>query len=253
MSVKYNIVQGTLDIETGNPWSISGNSGTSSSNFIGTTDAQALKVKTNNSDVAQFTSAGAFTLMSSSSAHLIWNNAGGGNIGANERFDNGAPDKRPRNVFIKGGYVSGNVFGSTPPYGLNLDVISGALVAGNCVNSCVFLWNTNFFNSVEQSVIGFGKEGSFTTVPGFVNLCDSSGNLEVYFSHNKRSAPRSDLVQFGSNGNLSVLAGKLLASSGIGVGNSASATIPGTVTKKIEVFDAAGASLGFLAVYDAIV
>lgn len=39
----------------------------------------------------------------------------------------------------------------------------------------------------------------------------------------------------------------------LGVGNSAAATIPGTVTKKIEVFDASGASLGFIAVYDAIV
>lgn len=36
------------------------------------------------------------------------------------------------------------------------------------------------------------------------------------------------------------------------VGNSAAGSTPGTVTKKIEVFDAAGASLGFIAVYDAI-
>ncbi len=38
----------------------------------------------------------------------------------------------------------------------------------------------------------------------------------------------------------------------LGVGNSAAAATPGTVTKKIEIFDAAGASLGFIAVYDAI-
>ena len=43
-----------------------------------------------------------------------------------------------------------------------------------------------------------------------------------------------------------------LAGAGIGVGNSAAATTPGTVTDRIEVFDAAGASLGFLAVYDTI-
>jgi hypothetical protein len=36
------------------------------------------------------------------------------------------------------------------------------------------------------------------------------------------------------------------------VNNSAAAGTPGTVTKKIEVFDVAGASLGFVAVYDAI-
>lgn len=45
---------------------------------------------------------------------------------------------------------------------------------------------------------------------------------------------------------------KLLATEGIGVGNAASATTPGAVTKKIEVFDAAGASIGFLPVYGSI-
>ena len=38
----------------------------------------------------------------------------------------------------------------------------------------------------------------------------------------------------------------------LGVGNSASATALGSVTDKIEVFDDAGASLGFFPVYDAI-
>jgi len=45
---------------------------------------------------------------------------------------------------------------------------------------------------------------------------------------------------------------KIAAVQGLGVGNSANATTPGTVTKKIEIFDVAGASLGFIAVYDAI-
>lgn len=44
----------------------------------------------------------------------------------------------------------------------------------------------------------------------------------------------------------------VIAALGIGVGNSAAATTPGTVTKKIEVFDASGVSLGFVPVYDAI-
>ena len=45
---------------------------------------------------------------------------------------------------------------------------------------------------------------------------------------------------------------KFCATGGIGVGNSAAATTPGTVTKKMEVFDASGVSLGFVAIYDAI-
>ncbi|HEX6937761.1 MAG TPA: hypothetical protein VF158_00005 [Longimicrobiales bacterium] len=45
---------------------------------------------------------------------------------------------------------------------------------------------------------------------------------------------------------------KLIAAGGLGVGNSAAATTPGAVTRKIEVFDADGNSLGYVAVYDAI-
>ncbi len=54
-------------------------------------------------------------------------------------------------------------------------------------------------------------------------------------------------------GSVSALTGqKLLAPAGIGVGNSAAATTPGTVVKKMEVFSATGASLGFVPIYDAI-
>jgi hypothetical protein len=45
---------------------------------------------------------------------------------------------------------------------------------------------------------------------------------------------------------------KVLTTAGLGVGNSAAATTLGSVVKKIEVFDAAGASLGYLPVYNAI-
>jgi hypothetical protein len=45
---------------------------------------------------------------------------------------------------------------------------------------------------------------------------------------------------------------KLLATAGIGVGNSATGSSLGTVVKKVQVFDAAGSSLGYLPVYDAI-
>jgi hypothetical protein len=44
----------------------------------------------------------------------------------------------------------------------------------------------------------------------------------------------------------------LVAGGGLGVTNSASATTPGSVVKKIEVFDGSGSSLGFLAVYSSI-
>jgi len=49
-----------------------------------------------------------------------------------------------------------------------------------------------------------------------------------------------------------LVTGKVLVTGGLGVGNSASATTPGTVVKKIQVFDALGFSLGYIPVYDAI-
>ena len=46
--------------------------------------------------------------------------------------------------------------------------------------------------------------------------------------------------------------GKLTAVGGLGVGNSAAASTPGTVVKKIQVFDANGTSLGYIPVYNNI-
>lgn len=64
----------------------------------------------------------------------------------------------------------------------------------------------------------------------------------------------TDLTATGDgafNGELRAV-GKVVAEDGLAVGNSAAATTPGTVVNKIEVFDAAGVSLGFVAVFDSI-
>jgi hypothetical protein len=50
---------------------------------------------------------------------------------------------------------------------------------------------------------------------------------------------------------LGAFVGQVRAAS-LGVGNSAAATTLGAVVKKMQVFDASGASLGFVAIYDAI-
>lgn len=62
----------------------------------------------------------------------------------------------------------------------------------------------------------------------------------------------SDLSDANFGANNVVTTGKVLATAGLGVGNSATAATPGTVIKKIQVFDASGTSLGYIAVYDAI-
>jgi hypothetical protein len=61
-----------------------------------------------------------------------------------------------------------------------------------------------------------------------------------------------EFVNGGVAGNFTTK-GKALALGGIGVGNSAAAnTAVGTLVRKIEVFDASGASLGFIPVYSSI-
>lgn len=60
------------------------------------------------------------------------------------------------------------------------------------------------------------------------------------------------LLQRSAAGILNLLNGKLTATNGLGVGNSAAATVLGAVVKKMQIFDAAGASLGFIPIYDAI-
>ena len=53
-------------------------------------------------------------------------------------------------------------------------------------------------------------------------------------------------------GDLVQVTDRVIAASGLGVGNSEPAAQPGSLVRKIEVFDAEGRSLGFLPVYDRI-
>lgn len=66
-------------------------------------------------------------------------------------------------------------------------------------------------------------------------------------------------IEFGADTNLYRSAANRLrtddmfvANLGIGVGNTAAATTLGSVTRRMEVFDAAGASLGFIPIYNSI-
>lgn len=76
-------------------------------------------------------------------------------------------------------------------------------------------------------------------------------NSTIYFGNNT-AAGDTGLGRLAAN-ILGTLSGdKFVANAGLGVGNSAAATTLGSVAKKMEVFDAAGASLGFVPIYDAI-
>lgn len=90
--------------------------------------------------------------------------------------------------------------------------------------------------------------------------------LKRYLSNVQANAPTGAVAMFahqklyfGADTNLYRSAAdqlktddKLIAVAGLGVGNAASATTPGTVVKKVEIFDASGVSLGFIPVYSSI-
>ncbi|HWT00191.1 MAG TPA: phage tail protein [Pyrinomonadaceae bacterium] len=61
-----------------------------------------------------------------------------------------------------------------------------------------------------------------------------------------------EVNQLSSAGDISTGAGKVLATGGLGVGNSATASTPGAVVKKMQVFDADGNPLGYVPIYDSI-
>jgi hypothetical protein len=104
----------------------------------------------------------------------------------------------------------------------------------------VYLGANGYFKVVQRG----GSELMRVTRPGQLELPvqGSTGGLVI----------GTDVNLYRSGANLLKTDDKLLAAAGIGVGNSASATSPGSVVKKIEVFDASGSSLGYVAVYDAI-
>lgn len=101
-----------------------------------------------------------------------------------------------------------------------------------------------------------GNKAGLTTI----DSCDSaSTGFTIDLGNNSRSLllGLNSLVnvfnatasQTTSIGNDAKIGGKMLAIGGIGVGNAVPATTVGTVSRKIEIFDASGNSLGYLPVY----
>ena len=84
---------------------------------------------------------------------------------------------------------------------------------------------------------------------GHLQLVNGANAWSLAFTHDTSQLTVRDIA---NSVDYLTLTGGVAAVPKLGVGNSAAATTPGTVVNKIEVFDAAGASLGFIAVYDAI-
>lgn len=116
--------------------------------------------------------------------------------------------------------------------------IAGASAEGIVTAAAQTFGGDKTFNGEIRQASGYFRGASASS--GAIKVDDSVGTQMIYGA-----------------GSLALTATTLTTNvqtrmASLGVGNSASATTPGTVTKKIEVFDASGASLGFVAVYDAI-
>ena len=119
----------------------------------------------------------------------------------------------------------------------------------------------------DSSAVGvFDVGSSYPALKGLVvrGASGQSGNLQEW-----QSSQRSSVLAVGPTGTLQLggdasanlyrsaaatvkTDGLLIAKGGLGVGNSSAASSPGRVVRKIQVFDASGASLGYAPVYDNI-
>lgn len=158
--------------------------------------------------------------------------------------------------------------------GSNLTFYSGSGFEVNLINGTVQFPNNIIAQTDAGSIIGGAGPGGaghagnrFTELYlanyVMVGLDDGASNT-IYVSAVsaadptiiiKKGAVQANLGFDGTNVNLDqplILNANLRVTGNIGVGNSAAATTPGTVQNKIEIFNQAGVSLGFIAVYDAI-
>jgi hypothetical protein len=149
-----------------------------------------------------------------------------------------------------------SLFGALSGLGLvggSFNCFFGALaggVIGNGGDNCGFgtqaLWN-----STANSNSAFGHLAG-------ANLTSGGNNIILGANTNVSSPTASNELAIGNfiTGNsIDVGIGgsrNLRIAGNLGVGNAVAATVPAAVIKKIEVFDASGASLGFIAVYNSI-
>ena len=139
----------------------------------------------------------------------------------------------------------------------------------------------NYHPSMQNSFIGFGIEPGGKQSSGYSIESDCKNNtLFVQDNTHKQGQDKNGQNYVMSHGQTLVIpkarirdlqlgdervsksfrgskngmtvGGKLIGTDGIGVGNSQKATKPGKIVRKMEVFDAAGRSLGYVAVYDNI-
>lgn len=122
---------------------------------------------------------------------------------------------------------------------INTEILPMSLSAGNWTLTAASLLNVDANNLVLSGNVGTRVSAS---TPGMA--MDISGTVAGLGDVDENNSGAALLVDDSTG--VAGLRGK------IGTNQTASATVPGTVTKKLEVFDLAGNSLGFIAIYGSI-
>jgi parallel beta-helix repeat protein len=186
------------------------------------------------------------------------------------------------NLVVSGNTVRGNQLRGIEVGGQLVNTVAvGVTVTGNTVIDCKGQINVikaqdvtvvgnrvaNTSATRETSLIAVNAGASRVTVvgnhggtahPTFPAVYVDTTASEVTVSSNEVKAgvpyqvPASTALLYRSGSGQFTVGGQLIATKGLGVGNSATATTPGAVVRKIEVFSSTGVSLGFIPVYKTI-
>jgi hypothetical protein len=186
-------------------------------------------------------------------SNLLWGTHNQGNIG-------GLGVSSP-NIIYTGSYFRGPSGANfpNPLYSFNNDTDTGidSLVANTlymiCGGTSIALFNSSGLSLFTGNI----------SSPELVSNSGSAADPSITFNLDNDTGffrPGADIVGIATAGSERFridsiegkITGNLRVTGNLGVGNSVAATTLGTVTKKVEVFDSSGVSLGFIPVYDSI-
>lgn len=126
--------------------------------------------------------------------------------------------------------------------------LSGVVALNLATNGRIVFGGGNYITHI-------GATGQVTASAGWDAGTASGGNAYQSVDGARWNLSTADASAYLARNAANVIntPGKLTATAGLGVGNSAVATIGvGLLARKMEVFDATGTSLGFVPIYDAI-
>lgn len=209
------------------------------------------------------TGAGNYNLVINSDGKMEWSDGAGALDTTLYRFSSGILITDGFLAAVSGIYVDLGGTGSKIFFGSSADTNLYRLGADILKTDDSFALNGNIYadNADAGSKLYFGASIDTNLYRLGANILKTDDNFALNGDIYADNADAGSKLYFGtvidtnlyrSAANTLKTDDKFVTAVGLGVGNSAAATTLGTVTKKMEVFDASGASLGFVAIYDAI-